>query len=61
MEQAADTAEAAAVDHYCCARKTEKHLRYSLPVDTEKQTDDCFVMCPRSPSKGRNTNDCYCY
>ena len=32
----------------------------SLPTDTGKQTDDCFLVHPRSPSKGRNTNDCYC-
>ena len=28
----------------------------SLPKDTEMQTDDCFVMHPRSSSRGRNTN-----
>jgi len=37
------------------------HSCSNLPMDTEKQTDDCFVMHPRSPSRRCNTNDCYCY
>jgi len=26
-------------------------------MDSGKQNDDCFVMCPRSPSKGHNINN----
>ena len=29
----------------------------SLPADTRKQTDDCFVRCPRSASRGHNINN----
>jgi len=41
MEQAANTAEAAAVDHYfsLSSEKTEKSL-----FQSGKETDDCFVM-----------------
>jgi len=34
-----------------------KHFCSSLSTDTGKQTDDCFVMRPRSPCRRRNTND----
>ena len=29
---------------------------FVLPMDTGIQTDDCFVMHPRSPSRGRSAN-----
>ena len=46
----------------CCSRPllsvaNWKHFCSSLPMNTGKQTDDCFVMCPWSPSRGRNKND----
>ena len=57
MEQPADRAEAAAVT------TTFRRRLKTFPVDpaymdTEKQSDGCFVMRPRSPSRGggRNTN-----
>ena len=66
MEHAADTAEAAAVDHYFPS-PTENHFRSScLPMDIDgKQTGDCFVMRPSSVSStGLNTSesvtDCCC-
>ena len=48
MEHAADTAEAAAVDHYF----SPPHVCSSLPTDTGIQTDDCFVMRPQSSVVG---------
>ena len=55
MEQAANRAEAAVVDHYFLS-PTENIPCSSLPISTGKQTDDCFVMCPQSSSKGYNKN-----
>ena len=51
MEQPADRAEAAAVT------TTFRRRLKTFPVDpaymdTEKQSDGCFVMRPRSPSRG---------
>jgi len=45
----------------CCSRPplfvaNWKHFCSSLPSDTGIQTDDCFVMRPRSLSRRRNTN-----
>ena len=34
----------------------KKYFCFSLPTDTWKQTDDCFVMHRWSPSRGCNTN-----
>jgi len=51
--QAADSSEAAAVDHHF--RRQLKTFRSSLSTDTGIQTDDCFVMHPQSPSRERNT------
>ena len=51
MEHAADTAEAAAVDHYSLS-STENIFSSSLPTDTEK-IDDCCVMRLRSSVGGR--------
>jgi len=42
MQQVADRAEAAAVDHYLSS-PTETFLAQSA-MDTRIQTDDCFVM-----------------
>jgi len=52
MEQAADRAETAVVDHYFCHQL--KTFSSILPMDTGKQTDDCFVMCRLSPRRWRN-------
>jgi len=51
MEHAADTAEAAVVDHYFSSSTENIFVPVYLP-DTGKQTDDCFVMRRRSPSRG---------
>jgi len=44
MEQAADTAEAAAIEHLFSS--STKQLCSSQPADTGIQTDDCLVMRP---------------
>ena len=46
----------------CCGRLLLsvvdwKHFLWTLPMDSGKQTDGCFVMGLRSPSGGRSTND----
>jgi len=43
----------------CCSRPllfvaNWKHICSSLPMDTGKQTGDCYMMRPRSPSRRRN-------
>ena len=61
MEQAANTAEAAAVNHYFSS-STEKHSSCSiLPTDTGKLTDNCFVMHPRSSVGAQYKWPQYCY
>jgi len=42
MEQVAIGTEAAVVGHYFSLPA----FCLSLPMDTGKKTDDCFVMCP---------------
>jgi len=49
-EQHADTAEAAAVDHYFPS--LPKTFPLDLSVNTSKQTDRCFVMRPHLPVGG---------
>ena len=53
IEQAADRAEAAAIDHYLSHRQLKTFFSSSLP----RKTDDFFSDAPSVFSRGRDTND----
>jgi len=54
----AERAKAAAIDHLFSS-STENILCSGQPINTAMQTDDCFVMCPRSPSKVKGKGSPY--
>ena len=48
MEQAADRAEATAVDHWVLYRRQVKTFWFQSAYTDTWKTSDCFVMRPRS-------------